>query len=757
MFLFSVTDLDRNFNCKVYAERPGLFHISLNASQNPPAHQFTHRIEVTKKLIRDFPTGFTNRASRNLLGVLYFYNGEFHKSVKTFLEVLQDQPDSLTAMANLAFVYRRLKQSSKATQYLDQLKAATEHESTGNKSVAMADQAFAFLFDCYIEKDVMERNIVPKELLAESLKRLENSEYNKETVIEIKYWLGQTYYRLKSKCYRRKGIEKMEREFYLKGLKELADIIHMDEKMHVCKAMFSTTWAFIGLFLSQRGRIKDENGKFKQKSIDQMDDEIKDSLRQLNLFQYLENPEECFKKGLEVSSDTGDKSESHPPTELLIRFAIFLKMNDKCAEALKKLNEALEIDSSQGNWFALTVRADVLQRLNRIDDSIADRELACSWNPSPSDLCELAKAYHKKYQSCEEKESDIAEDYLLKASDCFSRAVQFLGQERRPEIYRAHGRFLRDIGETKEAIESFKRAMEIDTANKETASFSHLFETLLQYYRSCVDSDEKSQTEKDKILHEMAYFYEAALRKHKQLTKETERFLADFEKEMAMLTAYYMHNRPEFHIDRIKLSDIITNISVERSNDNEKWNEMVKDNLRCFKPALKCSRVERSTDVLCANCKCIMLTRQLSVFPDPREKPRSLIYDYDFYVIFSAMDRDWVCHMLLETLENSYGYKGMIPERDIMPGSIDLYQRVKMIDNCSKILVILSQDFEGNPECEYELSLALNRRHKNKTENLLIPIVRKVDGIHRSLRTITVLDAVDECDWNKLINAMETT
>ena len=113
--------------------------------------------------------------------------------------------------------------------------------------------------------------------------------------------------------------------------------------------------------------------------------------------------------------------------------------------------------------------------------------------------------------------------------------------------------------------------------------------------------------------------------------------------------------------------------------------------------------------------------------------------------------------MLLETLENSYGYKGMIPERDIMPGSIDLYQRVKMIDNCSKILVILSQDFEGNPECEYELSLALNRRHENKTENLLIPIVRKVDGIHQSLKTITVLDAVDECDWNKLINAMETT
>lgn len=104
-----MTTPDGKVNWKIYAERPGLFHLPLNASKNPPVKQISHRIKVTEKLIRLFPSGFTNIASRNLLGVLCFYNGDFARAVKTFQEILQYQNDSLTALANLAFVYKRLK------------------------------------------------------------------------------------------------------------------------------------------------------------------------------------------------------------------------------------------------------------------------------------------------------------------------------------------------------------------------------------------------------------------------------------------------------------------------------------------------------------------------------------------------------------------------------------------------------------------------------------------------------------------------
>jgi hypothetical protein len=103
----------------------------------------------------------------------------------------------------------------------------------------------------------------------------------------------------------------------------------------------------------------------------------------------------------------------------------------------------------------------------------------------------------------------------------------------------------------------------------------------------------------------------------------------------------------------------------------------------------------------------------------------------------------------------SYGYKGAVAERDTMPGSKEFFKRVNFIQNCPKILVILRQDFENYPECNYELAHAVHRMADGKCENLVIPICRTVNGIHPSLKTITYFDAVGDCDWNKLIKALE--
>lgn len=126
-----MADIDKKEIWEIYNERPGLFQISLTASQNPPAQQIKHRMIASGKLIRCFPEGFTHRAAQNLLGVLYFYNGQFYQAVKTFEKALQLQPDSLTAMANIAFVYQRMKQNTKVTKYrarLAEVKKMTKRE-----------------------------------------------------------------------------------------------------------------------------------------------------------------------------------------------------------------------------------------------------------------------------------------------------------------------------------------------------------------------------------------------------------------------------------------------------------------------------------------------------------------------------------------------------------------------------------------------------------------------------------------------------
>ncbi|XP_061166460.1 tetratricopeptide repeat protein 22-like [Saccostrea echinata] len=748
-------DYDPTDILRKYGERPGLFHISLNASQNPPAQQLTHRIKVMEKLIRDFSEGFSGQASRNLLGTFYFYNNQYLKAVETFQEVLKIDPNSLTASANLAFVYRRLKQPSKAEKYSTEL-ASNDDERQG---IALADQAFAFIFDCHVEKDVMERNKVPKDLLVQSLVKLQKSD-RKDLVMEVNFWLGQTYYRLLTQCPRQKGTEEKAKEFYMKGVKALAKVTRFRKDDDFTKTYVSPAWAFLGLFLSRRGTIRDENGKSTEKTIEQMDDDIKHHLKELGLIQFLENPEDCFKKGLQCGIEANEEpfKESKLSTELLIRYAIFLKSKRRYKEALEKIDESLEIDKSQGNWFAWTVRADILFKLDRIDEAIKDKEIACSWNASTQDLCELAKAYQEKYKSYKTTDEKMADEFLLKASGCFLQAVESLRQQKRPEVHRAYGRFLREIGEVREAIECFKRAMEVDTANKATQSFIQLFETLLQFYQSSVLSDNKDESEINKLLHEMAYFYDVALRIHGQLINETKQFLKDFQVEMSVLTAYfqYYRNNSSFHINDKSLSEIITS-AVEPENIDI-WKEMVEKKIAQFETREKSKKSDGNAEgvTFCSKCKCqVGYKRQLSAFPVPPERPRNIRYPYDFYVIFSPLDRDWVCHVLLQTLEVSYGYKGAVAERDTIPGSMDIFKRTSFIQNCPKILVVLRTEFEDYPECNYELAHALHRMNDGKSENLVIPICRTINGMHPSLKTITYLDAVDDCDWNKLIKALE--
>lgn len=54
-----MADIDKKEIWEIYNERPGLFQISLTASQNPPAQQIKHRMIASGKLIRCFPEGFT--------------------------------------------------------------------------------------------------------------------------------------------------------------------------------------------------------------------------------------------------------------------------------------------------------------------------------------------------------------------------------------------------------------------------------------------------------------------------------------------------------------------------------------------------------------------------------------------------------------------------------------------------------------------------------------------------------------------------
>lgn len=66
-------------------------------------------------------------------------------------------------------------------------------------------------------------------------------------------------------------MEDIEREYYMKGVKELVEIINIDYnnvKLYIWWEVIFMLWVFLGLFFICRGLILDELGNYKRKIIE---------------------------------------------------------------------------------------------------------------------------------------------------------------------------------------------------------------------------------------------------------------------------------------------------------------------------------------------------------------------------------------------------------------------------------------------------------------------------------------------------------
>lgn len=70
-----------------------------------------------------------------------------------------------------------------------------------------------------------------------------------------------------------------------------------------------------------------------------------------------------------------------------------MKNEERWEEVFKKLNEVLEIDNIEVNWFVLIVKVEVLDNLGWIDEVIEDCKWVIFWNIILRDICDLVKVY----------------------------------------------------------------------------------------------------------------------------------------------------------------------------------------------------------------------------------------------------------------------------------------------------------------------------------------------------------------------------
>ncbi|KAI8506279.1 hypothetical protein Bbelb_157060 [Branchiostoma belcheri] len=125
-------------------------------------------------------------------------------------------------------------------------------------------------------------------------------------------------------------------------------------------------------------------------------------------------------------------------------------------------------------------------------------------------------------------------------------------------------------------------------------------------------------------------------------------------------------------------------------------------------------------------------------------------FKYDFFVIHSAKDEEWVNYTLLANLEGEHRLKGCIAERDFKLGEYVLDNITLAIKESAKVLVILTPDMVKSKWCKHEMKDALHAKVEEETETV-IPVLLKDCEVPDEIKNITYLDAREHFDWEHLL------
>jgi len=127
--------------------------------------------------------------------------------------------------------------------------------------------------------------------------------------------------------------------------------------------------------------------------------------------------------------------------------------------------------------------------------------------------------------------------------------------------------------------------------------------------------------------------------------------------------------------------------------------------------------------------------------------PATLNESYDVFISYAKPDLEFAKE-ILQTLEDNYHITACIDYRDFLPGFHPLDQVVEAIENrCRKVIVIFTQEFFDNENCEFQAKVAMSLSPGSK-RRILIPVLYKPCDIPSLFNGIFFLNYTDE-DYRK--------
>ncbi len=392
------------------------------------------------------------------------------------------------------------------------------------------------------------------------------------------------------------------------------------------------------------------------------------------------------------------------------------------------------------------------------------------------------------------------------------------GQERLPNLHQVHGNCLREMGEYRNAAEAYKLVLETSTnfrycrstlvqvvdnllfvyEAEQEQTISTLYEAVYWFVRTCgkyqhPDFLEKMRIDKLRINHPEALgvmiqimkdtkfgvaltsgmYYGNVLEEklNTPLDQSPTRTpgIVEFDWSFAEESGYFSRlqidpitdpnrNSPQAPEQfSAPLKDEAMELKGEAWSMGQEMPSTSKENPSIHKQNVdaesRCTSVQtRDNDAQSPPPKILRHTRP-QIWAPPLTARNRKGKKYDFFVSHSSGDKYWVYYDLLPKLEREYNFKGCIDERDFIVGENILTNIEDCMNQSVCTVLILTKAFCESRWCQHEMTQAINRRVLDKYP--VIPIRVENCDLPQDLRCITYQDAVEHCDWEKLVRNLD--
>ncbi|XP_019626110.1 PREDICTED: tetratricopeptide repeat protein 22-like [Branchiostoma belcheri] len=460
-------------------------------------------------------------------------------------------------------------------------------------------------------------------------------------------------------------------------------------------------------------------------------------------------------------------------------------------EAEDTIRMSLEAESNPNiNWYGYLLNGELaLERYKRtcttiqskrdpdnvevLKRSISDLTTCVEGMKSSRNYSLLGEAFMKLAlsESCTSLHTDDGREtevykHLVQALIYFNEALTKDRGARDPKVHGFRSECLERLKEDKMAIESWKRAVELDRLS--TTYWGNIKSLLLMLLNQCRKMSDSEDFQP--VVAETATYLKLALCKHETVYDKFMPALIEQFPEQFLHAANYFTITNDLTM-AMRLWDCVDQTIGQRplSQEIEERRRRVKKDIEDSQEALanidvqepRSSDHEQTADSNpreegATGCEELeerfpATDEQKAFMPLPVVKARNTRgFHYDFFVIHSAKDEEWVNYTLLANLEGEHRLKGCIADRDFELGKYVVDNITAAIEESAKVLVILTPDMVQSKWCKHEMKNALHAKVEEGSETV-IPVLLKDCEVPDEIKNITYLDARRHFDWDHLL------